>query len=83
MLPHGQNMINRLLHLLLFAATAAASAPAAAADQSAQTAGAHELPAFVRDRVELTPGTADEHEPGASSDAAARPTRLTEGFVAR
>lgn len=76
-------MIHRLLHLLLFAAAAAASAPAASADQSAQTAGAHELPAFVRERVELTPGATDENEPGVSSDAAARTTRLTEGVAAR
>jgi hypothetical protein len=27
--------------------------------------GAHELPAFVRERIELTPGTFDDREPPA------------------
>jgi hypothetical protein len=50
--------------LLLLSATAAPSFEAAA-DQATRTMGAHELPAFVRERIELTPGTFDDREPPA------------------
>ena len=38
---------------------------AASADQGGRLVGVHELPAFVRDRVELPPGTFDRDEPPA------------------
>jgi hypothetical protein len=78
--------MTRILLRLCLAATAAAAVPTAAADQSAQSAGAHELPAFVRERVELTPGATGETEPlaaGAHADALARTGRVAEGVVAR
>src|SRR4029453_2289577 len=60
----------RLLHRLILAAIAALPALATAADQSAQLAGSHGLPVFVRERIELTPGISDEPTvAGARSDA--------------
>jgi hypothetical protein len=76
----------RLLRRLVLAIAAAVPPLAAAADQSAQMTGGHEIPAFIRERVELTPGTFDNGESphsGAPSDAAARPARFSEGVAAR
>jgi hypothetical protein len=46
----------------------------AMADQSAKFVGAHEIPPFVRERVELTPGAAAERQrpADASRPAASR-----------
>ncbi len=79
-------MKRHLLQLLCLAAAAAPSAGATGADQSAQSAGAHELPAFVRGRIELTPGASDDFEPAglaAQSDPAARTVRAIDGVLAR
>jgi hypothetical protein len=51
-----------LYGLLLLSATAVPSLEAAA-DQGGRSMGAHELPAFVRERIELTPGTFEDREP--------------------
>jgi len=51
-----------LCGLALFSA-AAVSPLEAATDQAGLTMGAHELPAFVRERIELTPGTFEDREP--------------------
>jgi len=48
--------------LLLLSATSI-SPLAAATDQGGRLVGAHEIPVFVRDRIELTPGTFDTGEP--------------------
>jgi hypothetical protein len=53
-----------LYGLILLSATAVPPA-AAAADQGGRAMGVHELPAFVRERIELTPGTFEEREPPA------------------
>lgn len=50
-------MKHPLLRILLLAIVLTPSLRAAA-DQGGPMAGVHELPAFVRERIELTPGTA-------------------------
>ena len=52
-----------LLYSLLVLSTTAIPPFAASADQGSWLVGAHELPTFVRERIELTPGTFDEREP--------------------
>ena len=51
-----------LLCCLLALSAAAAPPLEAAADQGGRLVGVHELPAFVRERIELTPGTFDDGE---------------------
>jgi len=53
-----------LCSLLLLSATAI-PALEASADHGGRLVGVHELPAFVRERIELTPGTFDDAEPPA------------------
>ena len=48
---------------LLLLSTTSVSPLAAATDQSGRLVGSHEIPTFVRDRIELTPGTFDTGEP--------------------
>jgi hypothetical protein len=45
----------------------------AMADQSNKFVGAHEIPAFVLDRVELTPGVAAQRESPLNVDSPAPP----------
>jgi hypothetical protein len=54
-----------LLYSLLALSATAIPPLEASADQGGLLAGAHELPAFVRERIELTPGTFDHGEPPA------------------
>jgi hypothetical protein len=54
-----------LLCSLLLLATTAILPLEATADQGGRLVGVHEIPVFVRDRIELTPGTFDEREPPA------------------
>jgi hypothetical protein len=54
-----------LLCSLLFLSAAAVPPLEASADQGGRFAGVHEIPAFVRERIELTPGTFDDGEPPA------------------
>jgi hypothetical protein len=49
-----------LLYSLLVLSTTAIPPLEASADQSGRLVGVHEVPAFVRERIELTPGTFDE-----------------------
>jgi hypothetical protein len=56
-------MGHSLLYGFLLLSAAAAPSLEAAADQAGRAIGAHELPAFVRERIELTPGTFEEREP--------------------
>jgi hypothetical protein len=49
-----------LLYSLLVVSTTAIPPFEASADQSGRLVGVHEIPAFVRERIELTPGTFDE-----------------------
>jgi len=58
-------MAHCLLCGLLFLSAATVPSLEAAADQGGRLAGVHEIPAFVRERVELTPGTFDDREPPA------------------
>lgn len=75
-------MKHRLLHRLTLAAIAALPALATAADQSAQLAGSHGLPAFVRERIELTPGMSDEPAVAGARSEAGTP-RFGEDAVVR
>jgi hypothetical protein len=52
-----------LLYSLLVLSTTAIPPLEASADQSGRLIGVHEIPAFVRERIEMTPGTFDEREP--------------------
>jgi len=52
-----------LLCSLLLLSTTGVSPVAAATDQSGRLVGTHEIPVFVRERIELTPGTFDTGEP--------------------
>jgi hypothetical protein len=54
-----------LLYSLLLLSTTAIPPLEAAADQGGRLVGVHELPAFIRERIELTPGTFDDGEPPA------------------
>ena len=58
-------MAHALLYSLLLLSATAIPPLEAAADQGGRLVGVHELPAFVRDRIELTPGTFDDGEPPA------------------
>jgi hypothetical protein len=53
-----------LYGFLLLSATAVPPLEAAA-DQGGRLVGVHEIPVFVRERIELTPGTFDDGEPPA------------------
>ncbi|HTO50554.1 MAG TPA: hypothetical protein VML91_23160 [Burkholderiales bacterium] len=50
---------------LLLLSTTGVPPLATSADQGGRLVGVHEIPLFVRDRVELTPGTFDGGEPPA------------------
>jgi hypothetical protein len=52
-----------LLYSLLVLSTTAIPPLEVSADQSGRLVGVHEIPAFVRERIELTPGTFDERDP--------------------
>jgi hypothetical protein len=54
-----------LLYSLLLLSATAIPPLEASADQGGRLVGVHELPAFVRERIELTPGTFDDGEPPA------------------
>jgi hypothetical protein len=54
-----------LLYSLLALSTTAIPPLDASADQGGRLVGVHEIPAFVRERIELTPGTFDDGEPPA------------------
>ena len=54
-----------LLYCLLALSTTAIAPLEASANQSGRLVGVHELPAFVRERIELTPGTFDDRDPPA------------------
>jgi hypothetical protein len=56
--------VRLVLHLLAVALLMTGSL-AAIADQSGKSVGAHEIPPFVLERVELTPGVAAERKPKA------------------
>lgn len=80
-----------LLRNLLFGAAAAIPTLGASVDVPSGLVGAHELPVFVRERIELTPGTSDEREPPADprpkpprggSVPAARLLEISRDFVA-
>ena len=49
-----------LAYSLLVLTTTAIPPLEVAADQGGRLVGVHEIPAFVRERIELTPGTFDE-----------------------
>ena len=53
-------MAHGFLYSLLLLSTTAIPPLEVAADQSGRLVGVHEIPAFVRERIELTPGTFDE-----------------------
>ena len=62
----------RLILYVLAVLSLVAGSFTAMADQSAKFVGAHELPAFVLERVELTPGVAaDQKRPAEASRPAA------------
>ena len=54
-----------ILYSLLAFSTTAMPPLEASADHGGRLVGVHELPAFVRERIELTPGTFDDGEPPA------------------
>ena len=53
-------MAQYLLYSLLVLSTTAIPPVEVWADQSGRLVGVHEIPAFVRERIELTPGTFEE-----------------------
>jgi len=54
-----------LLYSLLLLSATAIPPLEASADQGGRLVGVHEIPVFVRARIELTPGTFDDGEPPA------------------
>jgi len=62
-----------VLHILAVAILVIASV-AAMADQSGKLVGIHEIPPFVSERIELTPGVAGDREPRDGATAA-RPAK--------
>ncbi len=63
--PAVNDMRHRLVRIALLLAAAALPPLASSADQTGRLVGVHEIPIFVRDRIELTPGTVDHAEPPA------------------
>jgi hypothetical protein len=58
-------MSHCLLYGFLLLSATAIPPLESSADQGGRLVGVHELPVFVRDRIELTPGTFDDGEPPA------------------
>jgi hypothetical protein len=61
-----------VLHILAVVILVVASV-AAMADQSGKLVGVHEIPPFVTQRIELTPGVAGDRQPRDGGTTAARP----------
>ena len=60
-------MESRLVLRILGVVMLVAASVAAMADQSGKLVGVHEVPPFVLDRIELTPGVASPAQPPAAS----------------